>query len=250
MLTILSSLLVGAAVGALLRISGLVHTLPGAITPGVLVTLVAAVLIMRRFGKKLSPLVEEAQRHMQAGRRELALKSLREALKWKSWHPLLESQLRVQIGVLLYAQADYDGAIAELSRAASKPWEGPAFLGCAYFKKHNEAGLVKAFEKAIKAAPKEGLAYTVYAWCMNARGKKAEAAKILERGIAKAPNDERLKTNLELVQQGKKLKVAPYGDRWAAFGLDGAMPGVPKGARGYAQRPGFRPGFRQKPQRR
>jgi hypothetical protein len=52
------------------------------------------------------------------------------------------------------------------------------------------------------------------------------------------------------VQQGKKMKVAPYGERWAGFGLDGSTPNVPKGMKGYTQRPGFRPGFRQKPIRR
>ena len=54
----------------------------------------------------------------------------------------------------------------------------------------------------------------------------------------------------ELVEGGKKMKVAPYGERWAGFGLDGSTPNVPKGMKGYTQRPGFRPGFRQKPVRR
>jgi hypothetical protein len=81
---------------------------------------------------------------------------------------------------------------------------------------------------------------------MNARGEKEEAAKILSRGLTKLPGDQRLKNNLELVNEGKKLKVAPYGDRWARFQLDGSLPGVPKAARGFAQRPGFR----QRPQRK
>jgi len=42
------------------------------------------------------------------------------------------------------------------------------------------------------------------------------------------------------------MKVAPYGDRWPRFGLDGSKPGVPKQMRGFAQRPGFR----QRPQRK
>jgi hypothetical protein len=85
---------------------------------------------------------------------------------------------------------------------------------------------------------------------MVARGKKDEAAEILKRALKENPGDQRLQNNLELVQQGKKLKVAPYGERWASFGLDGSTPGVPKGMKGFTQRPGFRPGFRQKPLRR
>ena len=250
MLTILTSILLGLAVGAVFRLSHMVHTLPGAITPAVVAAVAAAILIMRRVGKQVQPVVEEAQRHLQGGRRELALKSLKQALGFRLWHPLLAGQIHAQVGALHYASAEYDEAIAELEHASMRPWEAKAFLGCAYFKKHNEEGLTKAFEVAVRVGKKESLAWTVYAWCMVARGKKDEAAEILGRALKEIPGDQRLQTNLELVQQGKKLKVAPYGEKWAAFGLDGSTPGVPKGMKGFAQRPGFRPGFRQKPLRR
>lgn len=241
MLTFVVALLSGFAVGAVFRFGHIVHSTAGAVTPAIIATIVVTILLFRRAGKHITPLVEEAQRHLQGGRKELALKSLRSGLRWKTWHPMLEGQLRTQIGALLYATNDLDGAIAELERAASRPWEAPAFLGCAHFKKRSDdARMSKAFDRAIKSAPKEGLAYTVYAWCLVARGKKDDAIKVLEKGLEKSPADQRLKTNLELVHQGKKMKVAPYGDRWAAFALDGSLPGVPKAARGFAQRPGFR----------
>lgn len=246
MLTILVALAIGAATSLVFRFGHLVHTVGGAITPGVLAAVVALILLLRRFGKKVTPVVEEAQRHIQAGRRELALKTLRGGLRFRHWHPLLEPQLRTQIGALLYASGDLDGAIGELERASNRPWEAQAFLGCAHFKKRNEKPMVKAFKRAVKVGAKDGLSWTVYAWCMVARGKKDEAAEVLEQGLKKLPADQRLKANLELVKAGKKMKVAPYGDKWSAFGLDGSVPGVPKAARGFAQRPGFR----QKPTRR
>jgi tetratricopeptide (TPR) repeat protein len=245
-LSIVVALVAGVAVGAVFRLAHLVHSIPGAITPGVIAMIAVAVLLFRRVGRLVNPIVEEGQRHMQGGRRELALKSLRDALRFSRWHPLLESQLRTQIGLLLYDQGDVDGALAELTRGSSRPWESPAFLGCAYFKKRDEAHMKAAFEKAVKVGEKEGLSWTVYAWCLVARGKKPEAAAVLKRAIEKLPADERLKTNLELVEAGKKMKVAPYGDRWARFGLDGSKPGVPRALRGFAQRPGFR----QRPTRR
>lgn len=246
MLSILVAILSGVVVGAAFRLSGVTHSVAGAITPGVIATVIAVIFLMRRIGKMINPVVEEAQRHMQGGRRELALKSLRDGLRFKGWHPLLEPQLRTQIGLLLYDQGDTDEAIEELKRASSRPWESPAFLGCAYFKKRDEAAMAKAFEKAVKVGEKDDLSWTVYAWCLASRDKKAEAVEVLKRGIAKIPASERLKNNLELVESGKKMKVAPYGDRWARFGLDGSKPGVPKAMRGFAQRPGFR----QRPQRK
>jgi tetratricopeptide (TPR) repeat protein len=245
-LSILVAILSGVVVGAAFRLSGVTHSVAGAITPGVIATVVAVIILMRRIGKMINPVVEEAQRHMQGGRRELALKSLRDGLRFKGWHPLLESQLRTQIGLLLYDQGDTDGALEELKRGSSRPWESPAFLGCAYFKKRDDAGMVKAFQKAVKVGQKDDLSWTVYAWCLASRDKKAEAVEVLQRALKKLPANERLKNNLELVEGGKKMKVAPYGDRWARFGLDGSKPGVPKAMRGFAQRPGFR----QRPQRK
>jgi len=136
--------------------------------------------------------------------------------------------------------------LVELKKGSSRPWESPAFRGCAYFKKRDEEHMRSAFEKAVKVGDKDDLSWTVYAWCLAARDKKTEAVAVLKRALAKLPANERLKNNLELVEGGKKMKVAPYGDRWARFGLDGSKPGVPKALRGFAQRPGFR----QKPQRK
>jgi tetratricopeptide (TPR) repeat protein len=251
MLTFVLSFVIGAAVAAVFKLGNLVHSQWGILLPGFFATLIALVLLMRRAGKKVMPLVEEAQRHMQGGRKEMALKSLRAGLAYKNWQPMLEGQLRTQIGAILYASGDLDGAITELEHASKRPWEAPAFLGCAHFRKKNpDEPMVKAFEKAVKVGEKDSLSWTVYAWCMNARGKKDEAVAILQRGLVKNPKDQRIEGNIELLQGGKKMKVAPYGDRWAAFGLDGSVPGAPKGMKGMAQRPGFRPGFRQRPVRR
>jgi tetratricopeptide (TPR) repeat protein len=245
-LSIVVAILSGVVVGAVFRLTHLTHSLAGAITPGVIATIVAAIFILRRIGKVINPVVEEAQRHLQGGRRELALKSLRDGLRFRRWHPLLEPQLRTQIGLLLYDQGEIDEALAELKRGSSRPWESPAFLGCAYFKKRDDKPMRAAFEKAVKVGEKDDLSWTVYAWCLAAREQKAEATAVLKRAVEKMPANERLRNNLELVEEGKKMKVAPYGDRWARFGLDGSKPGVPKQMRGFAQRPGFR----QRPQRK
>jgi tetratricopeptide (TPR) repeat protein len=245
-LSIVVAILSGVVVGGLFRLTGVTHSIAGAIMPGVLATVIAVIFLMRRIGQMINPVVEEAQNHLKGGRRELALKSLRDGLRFRRWHPLLEPQLRTQIGLLLYDEGKTDEALEELKRASSRPWESPAFLGCAYFKKRDEAGMVKAFEKAVKVGQKDDLSWTVYAWCLASREKKAEAMAVLKRALEKLPANERLQNNLELVTEGKKMKVAPYGDRWARFGLDGSKPGVPKQMRGFAQRPGFR----QRPQRK
>jgi tetratricopeptide (TPR) repeat protein len=242
--TLIISLLAGVAVSLLVGFTHLVHSLAGTILPGVAVAIAAAIFLFRRVSRLTMPAVEEAQRHLSAGRRELGMQRLRDTLQLGRWHPLLAGQIHAQMGALLYDSGDLDGAISDLSRASKRPWESRAFLACAYFKKKEEAAMKRAFEDAIKVGDKDSLSFTLYAWCMNARGEKQEAIAILKRGIEKMPADQRLKGNVELLEEGKKLKVAPYGDRWARFQLDGSIAGVPrhipKAMRGFAQRPGFR----------
>lgn len=250
MWTIFISLAVGVAVGGALRASQLITSSAAAILPGILAALVAAIFLFRRVASRINPIVEGAQKHLQGGRREMALQTLRDGLRWTKWHPWLEPQLRTQIGALLYNQQDLDGAIAELRHGSKSPWESRVFLACAYFKKKEPEPMVKAFEDAAKAGEKEELYWTIYAWCLNAQGKKDEAKKVIERGLDKLPGNARLRGQLEAIAEGKKLKVAPFGDRWAAFGLDGSVATggmkIPKAMRGFAQKPGFR----QRPQRK
>jgi tetratricopeptide (TPR) repeat protein len=250
MWTLILSLAAGLVVGGALRATDLVHSALAATLPGILVALVAAIFLFRRVAGRITPVIEEAQRHLQGGRRDMGLATLRSGLRWSRWHPLLEPQLRTQIGALLYDQQDYDGAVAELKNGAKTPWESRVFLACAYFKLRQEPEMVKAFEDAAKAGAKEDLYWTIYAWCLNAQGKKDEAQAVLKRGLEKLPGNQRLQGSLEALQEGKKVKVAPYGDRWARFGLDGSIATggkeIPKAFRGFAQKPGFR----QRPQRK
>jgi len=181
---------------------------------------------MRRIGKMINPVVEEAQRHLQGGRRELALKSLRDGLRYRRWHPLLEPQLRTQIGLLLYDQGETDEALEELKRGSSRPWESPAFLGCAYFKKREEAAMAKAFEKAVKVARRticRGRS-TPGAWRRATRRPRRRGAQARRREAAgeRAPQEQP-----RARRGGKKMKVAPYGDRWRASAST-QQAGVPK----------------------
>lgn len=218
-----------------------------AIVIGLAAAVVVAVVLLRRVSKRLDPMMKTVEKHITGGRRELALKTLRDGMALGRWHPLLPSQLRVQLGVIEYVGGDLERAEEELSKASRWPWLSRAYLGCVYFKRREEKKMRAAFDTAIRVGDKEGIAYTLYAWCLLAQGQRADAVKILERGLKKLPGDHRLQNNLELAKEGKKLKVAPYGDAWSRFQLDGGgSPLVPKVARGFATRPGFR----ERPKRR
>src|SRR5688572_22470177 len=104
MWTLILSLAAGLVVGGALRATDLVHSALAATLPGILVAVVAAIFLFRRVAARITPIIEEAQRHLQGGRRDMGLQTLRSGLRWSRWHPLLEPQLRTQIGALLYDQ--------------------------------------------------------------------------------------------------------------------------------------------------
>ena len=262
MFTIGLAILAGLSVGTLFKLT-FVHSIWGAMWPGLLAAIVVAALLFRRAAQQLEPLIKTVEKHLTGNRRELAIKTLREGLELGKWHPLLPGQLRVQIGALHYVAGDLDEAEAELSKASRFPWISRAFLACVYFKKKEADKMKKAFESALKSGEKEGILYTLYAHCLIGLGLRDDGAALLERGLKKIEGKTeaqkvergRLENNLELAKQGKKLKTAPYGDAWSRFQLDGAAPPVmagpggkeiPKFARGYNPRPGFR----QRPQKR
>jgi tetratricopeptide (TPR) repeat protein len=255
MLSLLIALASALAVGVLFKVT-VINSYWGVVPPSLIALVVVAALLFRRAAAKLEPVLKGVEKHIVGGRRELALKLLRDSLVLGRWHPLLPGQLRVQLGALEYAAGNLDAAEAELAKASRYPWLSRAYLGCVYFRKHDAERMKKAFETAIKVGDKEGIAYTLYAYCLVAQGSRDLAAGVIERGLKKLPGDHRLQANLELVKEGKKLKTAPYGDAWTRFGLDGGgalTPTVgpqgrelPKFARGFNPRPGFR----QRPKRK
>src|SRR5690348_9996400 len=87
-----------------------------------LVSFVAVIVFMlRRVGKRMEPMMKEAERHIMGGRRELALKSLEGGLALQRWHPMVAGQIHAQMGALHYDAGKLDEAEAELSRASRWP---------------------------------------------------------------------------------------------------------------------------------
>ena len=246
MLTLLLAFVAATVVAGGLKLA-FVHSSWSLIFPFLTVFVGAAILAARQVALRIEPIIKSAEKQLLAGRREAALDALRDGMSLQKWHPLIGGQLRGQIGALQYDGGNLDEAEAELSRASRWPWTSRALLGCVYFKKRDSKQMKKAFETAVTVGSKEPLAWTLYAYCLLAQGEREATVKVLQRALKKNVGDARLTANLELAIEGKKLKVAPYGDKWSRFNLDGGPgPVVPKAARGFA----VRPGFRQKAQRK
>src|SRR5438105_268525 len=126
-------LTIAIALAAALAVSGglklvFVHSSFGLILPFLATFITVIAVALRRVGGKLEPVMKEVERHLAGARRELALKSLRDAMSLKRWHPMIEGQLRAQIGALHYDAGKLDEAEEELARASRWPWTSRALL--------------------------------------------------------------------------------------------------------------------------
>jgi hypothetical protein len=177
------------------------------------------IYLTKRVLGQLEVAMKGVEAAVQSGKPDKATELLRGAYRFNKWHPLLGAQLDAQLGALLYVQDDVDDSIPHLRRSTLRTWIPRTMLGCALFKKKDVDGMRRAFEEVLKKHPKEGLGWTVYAYCLRESDDRAGAIAALERGVAASPQDPRLKTNLERTKEGKKLKVEPYGASWAQFKL-------------------------------
>ena len=80
--------------------------------------------------------------------------------------------------------------------------------------------MIETFDKGVQWNAKEPMLWALYAYCTNDCGDAAKAMEILNKGIKKNSGDEKLKTLLESLQNGKKMNMRVYGDMWFQFHLE------------------------------
>ena len=192
---------------------------------GLVVFTIVYFLLMRHVMKKVNQVMETAQRDLQAGRTEKAIKTLEGALKYASWQLYVKEQVHSQIGSVLYMKRDFSAAFDHLKQGFVRHWIAMAMLGICYMRRTQNALMSKTFEKAITGNRKEDMLYCVYAFCLDKIGERNKAIEVLEKGLKKASNTEIMQENIALLKDGKKMKMKGYGDMWLQFHLEkpGAM---------------------------
>jgi len=170
--------------------------------------------------KKVEALMMSAQQDMMANRAEKAVASLKAGLKYGAWQVYVKQQIYSQIGSILYMKRDFNEAQQYLEKGFVRNWVGMAMLAITYMKKNKTTKMVETFDKAVSGSGKEPMIYAVYAYCLDKVGERQKGVAILQKGLKKTSNDERLQENIELLQAGKKMKMKGFGDAWYQFHLE------------------------------
>lgn len=218
-ISLLISTIVAVALGTLADLNPWV-----AVGVSLVVFTVVYVLLIRFVMKKISALMETAQRDLQAGRTEKAIKTLQSGFEYSKWQFYIKGQINAQIGMILYLKRDFAQAFEYLQKGFVRHWMAMGMLGICYMKRNKTGKMIETFDKAVTVSKKEPLLWNLYAYCLEKVGEKEKAISVLEKGLKKI-SDERLQANLEALKEGRKMKMKGYGDLWYHFHLEsqGAM---------------------------
>ena len=177
-------------------------------------------LLSRMITKKIEAIMEPAMKDIQAQRFEIGIRKLQEALKYGKWQIYVTGQINATIGMVYYVKRDFATAFPYLEKGFFKNWVTMGMLAVSYMKRNKRDKMKETFEKAVLGTPKESLLWGLYAYCLCECGETGRAKEILEKGLKKLPGDEKLKQNLELLNEGKKMKMKAYGEAWLQFHLE------------------------------
>jgi tetratricopeptide (TPR) repeat protein len=209
----------------------------GAIIPGVLAGAIAYVALNLRGQRKLSAIIDAAVAEAQARRFDRAIQIARSASSLYPWLFGSEAAVAALIGQFHWWKGDQEAALPFLERSAKGQWPARIMLAVARWRRRDVAGMQQVFEETLKTrgTKKQGLVWCAYAWFLEKENRHDDAVKVAARGVAANPSDEKLKSALQALQNGKRLKIGKLYMDWYNFGVEPPPQIMP---------PGFRPGRR------
>ncbi|HTN51233.1 MAG TPA: hypothetical protein VML50_02420 [Anaeromyxobacter sp.] len=226
MWNLIISLAIGLAVAAGIRF-GTELGWVAAVLPGLIAATAAYLVLARRTWKRLEALFEAMQHEAQARRLDKAIQTLQGGFALAPWQFLVASQLHSNIGILHYIQQQFDESLPHLQKSFSRNWIARGMLGALLYRRRDLDGAKKVLEDAVKASKKEGVLWSAYAWILENEDRHEEAIAVLGRAVQANGSDEKLKSSLHALQNGKKLKLGKlYGEQWFQFHLERMPPQV------------------------
>jgi len=190
-----------------------------AVAVSAVVFIVVFMVLTKIVMKKVSTVMELAQRDMMANRGDKAIAELQKGLKYGPWQMYVKQQINSQIGTIYYLKRDFKEAVPYLEKGFVRNWVSTSMLAITYMKKNKLSKMIETFEKALSGSRKEPMVYAVYAFCLDRVGQRNKAIELLKKGIKKT-GDERLQDNVDSLEAGKKMKMKSYGDMWYQFHLE------------------------------
>lgn len=192
-----------------------------AVFPALVVVGGAYFLLARRTGKQLERIMLAAQKELMSRKVERAVAIMESARPLARWQFFVNKALNSQIGAIYYLQENFEAALPMLQDSDPRNWVARVMLAVLFYKKKDLTKMDLEFTSAARFNKKQGLLYSVWAWCHWKRENADRAVAILAQGDKELEGkDERLKQNLLNLQNGRKMKMKGYAEQWYQFHLE------------------------------
>ncbi|MDA3838172.1 MAG: hypothetical protein PF574_04225 [Candidatus Delongbacteria bacterium] len=199
----------------------LLENLGFSILIAVIVGIIAFFILTKKTMKELEVLNEKAQKAIYSQKFDRAIRIYESGLELRKKSPFIAGQIYGMIGMLYFMRRDNKNAKPNLQKASSLNWVSKGMLGVIYMHEKNPVEMEKVFKNMISAGKKEGLAWSLYAYCLDKISKREEAIKILEEGNKKLKEvDDRIKSNILELRNGRRMRMKAFGDPWYQFMLE------------------------------
>ena len=188
---------------------------------GVIVGVAVFIILMRKATKELEVLNDKAQKALYSQKFDRALRIYESGLSLGKKSPFIVGQIYGLIGMIHFMRRDNDKARVSLLKSSSMNWVAKGMLGVLYMNEKKYTEMENAFKAMVTSGKKEGLAWALYAYCLEKINRRDDAIKILEEGNKKLKeNDDRIKNNIIELKNNRRMRMKAFGDVWYQFMLE------------------------------
>ncbi len=199
----------------------LLDNLSFSILIGIIFATAVFIILIRKASKELEILNQKAQKALYSQNFDRALRIYESGLELGKKSPFIVGQIYGMIGMIHYIRKDNEKARESLMKASSMNWVAKGMLAVIYMNEKNYNKMEESFKTVITSGKKEGLAWALYAYCLEKTGKKEDALKILEEGNKKLKEaDDRIKSNILELKNNRKMRMKSFGESWYQFMLE------------------------------
>jgi len=145
----------------------LLENLGFSILIAVIVSLIAFFILTKKTMKELEILNEKAQKAIYSQKFDRAIRIYESGLELRKKSPFIVGQIYGMIGMLYFMRRDNKNAKFNLQKSSSLNWISKGMLGVIYMHEKNPIEMEKTFKNMVSAGKKEGLAWALYAYCLN-----------------------------------------------------------------------------------
>ncbi len=194
----------------------------GAVIPSIFVFALSYWLIYKKISNLLEKNMEIVQKSLQKGEYDASIILLKGIqAQYSKWQFFTKKILNSQIGSIYYVQKKFKQSKPFLINGFEKSWTSMGMLGVLYYNNKDFKSMEDIFKKATKYSPKQGLLWSIWAYCQWKTGDSKSAINTLSFGKKKIGDiDQILNNNLLNLQNSKKMKMKGYGEQWYQMHLE------------------------------